>query len=325
MKPAEREGMALLTALLLVAALAALAVVVLDDVRFSIHRARNAELAAQARWQALGGEALAMAIIARADAASPDRTPVLPQWMGRPRTLPVAGGAVTVAITDGQACFNLNSVVTGYGEHLVGRDQGRLQFLALAASVGVPPERAEALADALTDWIDADQIARPKGAEDPIYQSGSQPYRTGGTLLAEASELRAVRGVDRSSYRALRPYVCAMPTPDPTPINVNTLTPSQAPLLVMLTRGRLTQAAARAIIAARPPEGWRSIEAFRRHPSLAALGGAHDLDQTTVRTRHFNVRVDVELGGARAVRTALVGVDDRGEVRRVIHRWTLDE
>ena len=54
MKPSrlEREGMALLTVLLLVAVMAALSVVMLDDIRFSVRRATNASATPTARDRA---------------------------------------------------------------------------------------------------------------------------------------------------------------------------------------------------------------------------------------------------------------------------------
>lgn len=325
MSKRNREGMALLTVLLLVAAISALAVLVLDDVRFSVRRTANAEIGAQARWHALGGEALASAIIARMNRANPDRTPIEPAWVGQSRTFPIDDGSITVTVSDGQACFNLNSVVEGYGEFLIGRETGRLQLIALSRSIGIAASRAEALADALTDWIDTDAVPEPQGAEDGAYQAGLRPYRTGGTLLAEVSELRAVRGVDPGLYSALRPWVCALPNPDLSTINVNTLTPAQAPLLVMLTQGRLNRPTAEALIASRPGDGWPDIEAFRRQPVVTALTSPSGLEQTTVRTRFFNIRVDVALAGAPVVRTALLEIDRQGAVRTVTRRWTIDE
>ena len=67
MKPSrrEREGMALLTVLLLVAVMAALSVVMLDDIRFSVRRATNASAMDQARWYGLGAETLARSQVRR--------------------------------------------------------------------------------------------------------------------------------------------------------------------------------------------------------------------------------------------------------------------
>ena len=55
----DEQGVALLTVLLMVAVMAAIAVAVLDDIRFSVRRTANAQTTAQARWYALGAETLA--------------------------------------------------------------------------------------------------------------------------------------------------------------------------------------------------------------------------------------------------------------------------
>lgn len=322
----NREGMALLTVLLLVAVMAVVAVAVLDDVRFSVRRATNAEVQAQAQWYASGAEALARRQAARLLTAGPLRTPLEPEWNGRRLNFPIEAGSISAVLTDGQACFNLNSLVEGFGEDLMARPLGRAQFLALGRAVNAPDSRMRAVADALTDWLDADAAARPLGAEDGTYAGLATPYRTGGVMLAEVSELRAVKGVDDDLYRRLRPYVCALPTSRLSPLNVNALTPEQAPLLMMLTDNALGPERARAVIAGRPRNGWPDGAAFWDQPALTALEVPDEVrDQVTVLTRYFNLRIDVDLGGGHAVRTALLHAQPDGVVRTVIQRWTPEE
>jgi general secretion pathway protein K len=323
---ARREGMALLTVLLLVAVMSVIAVAVLDDVRFSVHRAVNAETGSQARWYAAGAELLARRQVARLVEADPARTPLDPRWNGRILSFPIEAGTLSAVVRDGQACFNLNSVVDGVGEDLIANPDGAARLVALGKAVGVPEGRMRPVADALVDWLDADATTRPLGAEDGAYAGLAIPYRTGGVLLAEVSELRAVRGVDADLYRRLRPLVCALPTSRPSILNVNTLTADQAPLLEALGEGRITPAAARAAIAARPRDGWSDAAAFWRQPALARVEpSAAAREQVGVLTRFFNLRVDVDYGGRHAVRTALLYARPTGDVVTVIQRWTLDE
>ena len=47
--------------------------------------------------------------------------------------------------------------------------------------------------------------------------------------------------------------------------------------------------------------------------------------QITLATRYFDLRVEIEHGDARAVRTALIELPQAGPARTVIQRWTLDE
>jgi len=322
----EREGMALLTVLLLVAVMSVVAVAILDDVRFSVRRTTNVETQSQAQWYAAGAETLARGQITRLLAAGPTRTPLQPEWNGRTLSFPIDGGSITAAVTDGQACFNLNSLVFGFGEDLTARPLGAAQLRALGRAVGAPDSRMQAIADALTDWLDADASTLPLGAEDGAYAGLEKPYRTGGVMLAEVSELRAVEGVDAETYRRLRPWLCALPTTRLSPLNVNTLTPEQAPLLTMLTGGALPVQRARAIIAARPRDGWPSTDTFWAQPALATVPVPQEArEQVTVLTRFFDLRVDVELGGSHAVRTALLEAAPDGRVRTVIQRWTPEE
>lgn len=322
----EREGMALLTVLLLVAVMSVVAVAILDDVRFSVRRTANVEFQSQAQWYAAGAESLAMGQIAGLLARGPARTPLQPAWNGRPVSFPIDGGTLTATVTDGQACFNLNSVALGFGEDLIGRPLGAAQFRALGQAVGVADSRMRVVADSLTDWLDADTTPSPLGAEDGAYAGLATAYRTGGAMLAEVSELRAVKGVDAETYRRLRPFLCALPTSRLSPLNVNTLTLEQAPLLTMLTNGAVGAQQARAVIASRPREGWADAAAFWAQPSLATVQVDPEArDQVTVLTRFFDLRVDVELGGSRAVRTALLEARSDGRVRTVIQRWTPEE
>lgn len=325
-RPTDREGMALLTVLLLVAVMAAVATALLDDVRTSIRRGANVESVAQARWYALGAEALAKRQIVRLRRDNPSRIPIDPQWNGRGLAFPIEAGEIRAVVRDGQACFNLNSVAEGYGAFLTRRDRGVTQFIALARAAGVPDGQARTIAASLVDWVDADAAPQPGGAEDAVYASRSPAYRTGGVMLSEVSELRAVNGVTPEAYRALRPYVCALPTTDLSPINVNTLTPEQAPLLVMLTEGALSLSNARSVIAQRPRDGWSDAGAFWGLSAFRDFTTPPEVyDQVGVDTRYFDLTTEVAFAGARIVRSALLHAGDDGRVRTVAARWSADE
>jgi general secretion pathway protein K len=318
--------MALLTVLLLVAVMSVVAVAILDDVRFSVRRTTNAETQAQAQWYAAGAESLARRQIADLTKADPVRTPLEPRWNGRVLEFPVEDGSIRAVVTDGQACFNLNSLVYGQGEDLFARAEGTAQFVALGAALGLSRARMAAAAAALTDWMDADAETQPNGAEDARYAGLSTPYRTGGVMLADVSEMRAVANVDADLYRRLRPYLCVLPSTAPAALNVNTLSPAEAPLLVMLTRGAVGLQRARAAIAARPALGWATVDAFWAQPVLKDFTPDDEMrGQVSLLTRYFDLRVDIDYGGAHAVRSVLIHAAPDGGVRTVIRRWTPEE
>src|SRR3546814_11306196 len=83
-----------------------------------------------------------------------------------------------------------------------------------------------------------------------------------------------MRGVTPSIYATLRPWICALPTSDLSPINVNTLRPDQAPLIAMLAPEQLSIGDARRAIAARPLRGYDSVEAFWKSGALKGVGVA---------------------------------------------------
>lgn len=325
MRRRREEGAALLTVLLLVAVMSALAVGVLDDIRFGLKRTANAETVGQAQWYALGAETVARARLARLAAQDDLRTPA-GDWNGRWLLYPIDNGVIRARITDAGACFNLNSVVQGAREQWSRRELGLAQFVALLRALDVSPRDAEQLAEMLADWIDTDGNRSALGGEDDAYIRAAPSYRTSGTLLSEVSELRAIRGFTPEIYARIRPFVCALPTADLSPINVNLLDRDHALLLTMLMEGDLDPRAAADIIESRPDGGWQTVEEFWSNPLLGErLPSDAALDQVSLRTRFFGLQAEVDYAGSEAVMTSLFEQQAAGPIRLAARRWTLEE
>lgn len=323
--PRGQEGAALLAVLLLVAVMAAVSVVALERLTLSTHLATNGQATDQARAYAWGAEALAVARIGELTDRERGKARLV-GWNGKSFTVPVPNGAMTARLRDGGNCFNLNSVAEGaIPTQLRARPLGISQFVALMKLLGMGEPEARRIAASLADWIDSDGIPNPEGAEDSEYTQAPIPYRAANTLLAEPSELRAVAGVTPDVYALLRPWICALPSTELSPINVNTIGPEQAPLLAMLIPDRLDRDLARQMILSRPREGWEDIASFWRLPSLQALVPPMEVrTQPQLRTRWFALDLDVEWGGAQVIETALI---DGGlsPARVVFRRWGSDE
>ena len=138
----------------------------------------------------------------------------------------------------------------------------------------ISPRDAEALAETLADWIDSDGNRTTLGGEDDTYVNAAPPYRTAGTLLSEVSELRAIRGFTPEIYARIRPFVCALPTADLSPLNINLLDAGNAVLLTMLMDGRLDPEAAAELIESRPDGGWLTVDEFWNNPMLTETSSA---------------------------------------------------
>lgn len=296
-RPGER-GAALLTVLLLVAIVAVIAAGALEKLRLSTRVAGNAGTTEQLRAYAVAAEALALSRVGDLAGASASRTTLAGGWSGRPFALPLPGGGQASArVTDGGNCFNVNGLVTATAPGVyTSAPLQRPVFTRLMRLVAVPPQVADQIAGAAADWIDTDQDQQANGAEDTTYLGRDPGYRTGGTLMADASELRALNGMTPEVYAALRPWVCALPVASPAPINVNTLLPEQAPLLAMLVADTLPVETARRALLARPAQGYASTTAFWTQPALSSLAVGDASGGTVVKSGWFDLAIDVRVG-----------------------------
>jgi general secretion pathway protein K len=323
MKKPREEGAALLAVLLLVAAMSALAVGAMDDIRFGIRREENAEAIGQAQWYALGAETMARQRLALASQTSSAR---MRELAGRWLSYPVENGTIRARMASATECFNLNSVVQGASEQWVRSEEGVAQFVGLMKAIGIAENTALSLAEALADWIDTDSTRNTQGAEDDTYMSARMPYRTAGTLLSETSELRAIRGFGPEIYARLRPFVCALPVAALSPMNINMLDPAKPELIAMLMTGNDGKEAARRALLARPPNGWRTVDEFWNQPALRAhLPGDAALGQLSLASRYYTLEAVADYSGSEAILTSLFEQSGPGTIRLVARRWTIEE
>lgn len=305
--PKER-GAALLSVLLLVAVMAVIAAVMLDRLNLAARLAGNGQAMTQARLYATSAETLAMARIRALVDQSQERTVDRTGLLGREFPLPLPRGTVMAHVDDAGNCFNLNSLVE---QDAQGTNRLRLiglnQLRALMRSLAIPEAEAAIISDSIADWIDSDNTPAPNGAEDDSYQGRAVPYRTAGRLIGDVSEIRAVRGMTPQFYERLRPWLCALPVAQLSPINVNTLRPDQAPLLAMIAPSAIPADRARALLASRPALGWATAE-----DALRGLGGGEGAGipsgQLQVRSRWFLLTQTVTVDSAVLEEQALIDV-----------------
>ncbi|MBL8549596.1 MAG: type II secretion system minor pseudopilin GspK [Hyphomonadaceae bacterium] len=313
----SEAGAALVTVLVMLAIMSALAIVITDAARFSLRRTANQAQMDQARWYLLGAENYAATRITRITQQLSTDLPIdQEQWQGRPFLYPLDDGDMTITLFDGGNCFNLNSVVERpQAGPYVASARGQLQFARLLDLVGVRVEGG--LAASLADWIDSDQQAALGGGEDEIYSRGEAPYRTANTLIADIGELRRVRGFDAETVARIAPFVCVRPTEAPSVLNVNALTSEQAPLLAMVIPD-LSIDGAREVIRSRPRGGWRDLNEFFQQPRLIGL----ELNEPTraqfaLTSSYFVMQARVERAEFAERSAALIRMDgSRGRVVR---------
>ncbi|MBN8807716.1 MAG: type II secretion system minor pseudopilin GspK [Sphingomonas sp.] len=318
-RPGER-GAALLTVLLLVAVVGAVAAATLERLNLATRQGANAVSMAQARAWADAAGTMALVKIDTVLKQNPSRVSLAGGWSDTPFPLPIPDGIATARVRDAGNCFNLNSLVTvDPNGNYVTRPAAVMQFARLLTLIGVPG--SDGIAAATADWIDSDGSPNPGGAEDAVYAGRTPAYRTANTMMVDASEIRAVAGVTPDAYTRLRRYVCALPNTDPAPINVNTIEPERAALIAAMAPGGVSIDQVRQALAARPPLGWSSAGEFWSRGPLASANAGDAAATTSVTTKWFRVTSDVSLGRIALRQIALV--DARRLPTRIVRRvWS---
>ncbi len=315
----KERGAALLTVLLLVAVIAILAAHGIDRLAGATKLASNARELSQAKAYLIAAEAIGIRTAERIASASPGRTIDVGGWNGREQKFPVPGGIIGASLADGGNCFNVNSLVTQQQAHLSARSEGLAQFSRLMAMLGIPGGDAADISESVADWIDSDTVASPRGAEDQYYLQQEKPYRTANALIVDVSELRAIKGVTNDIYTRLVPWICALPTSDLSPININILRPEQAILLAMLGAVPSDLTPARQFLGRRPELGYASLNDFWAQSYPASLAASEEAQsQIKLTTRWFRVDLTVEMQSALVEERALI--DTARQPGRLVHR-----
>ncbi|MEN1929155.1 type II secretion system minor pseudopilin GspK [Luteimonas sp. MJ204] len=194
-----QRGAALILVMWLVALLTALIGAYAATARIEYMQGRGLHGAVAAESAARAG--LEYALV-RVQAQEPDYA-----WMpdGRPYRWNFGAATVEVRIVDESGKVDLNAA-----------DVGLLS--ALLRAVGAGQDRADAVAAAIVDWRDADDLTQPMGgAEAPQYAQAERPYGAKNAPFETVPELEQVLGMDRGLFEAVAPHLTVfsgLPQPD---------------------------------------------------------------------------------------------------------------
>jgi general secretion pathway protein K len=296
------------SALVLAMVLAALAAVVAVTVQTDQQRWAGAVLHRRDQVQA---QALAMAGVQWARGIlDENRRHSDIDHLGQPWALPLPpipleNGEIRGRIADAQGRLDVNALgATGIGADATARRVARL-----LAAFGVPP----ATVDAIADWVDADGIARPNGAEDAWYLAQTVPGLAANQPVVRIGELADVKGMTGSALAKIAPFLTALPAGGG--VNVNTAPPE---VLAAVVDGIAGDTLA-ALVASRAQKPFTTIAEFRaRLPQGATLRGDEAL---AVRSDFFDVTIVARQGDTVATARALLhrnGSEPSGIVWQVV-------
>lgn len=178
--------------------------------------------------------------------------------------------ALVTQIEDARTCFNVNSLLAE--ETAVAKpasDTGGLPekpakeriFEQLLTDSGVSALVAKEVYQQLLDYLDVDTVTAKDGLESDAWVNIMPAQGPANQMMRTASEIKLLPGFPPAAWAKASKWLCALPDTDGK-VNVNTLTPEQAPLLAALFTGTLNEDDAARLIDSRPEEGWESLEAF---------------------------------------------------------------
>jgi general secretion pathway protein K len=304
-----QRGIALITAIILVAVAAVLATAIGFAAAMSARRASGNFYVEQAQLVAEGAEAIAAYELKQNNSAN--RQDSLDQeWAMPVGPTQFEGVVLEASLEDQQGKFNINNLAI---KGVV--DQTALQeFQRLLTLLQIEPKWAALLAD----WLDADtEPLQPDGAEDSTYVTQTPPYRTANLPITGVSELMALPGFGRERYAKLAPYVAALPPGTA----VNLCTASKEVLDAMVPAGTTANFASNdQELAMRRTSGCfptlAEFAATMTQPQYALMAG-----RVAERSSYFRLRSWITIGTARFSLYSLVHRDPNGQIRPILRTF----
>ena len=324
----KQRGVALITVMLIVALCAVIASQMTARLQMQMQRSANVSFNQQAYWYAMGAEAFTKVALAKIFKQDKDVTHLGQMWAQGENTYPVDFGDISGEITDLHSCLNLNALRAPLGGNSDDTNSGnssnnrantpnkvpaRLAFERLLINLqldDVSQFEAEAMGDALTDWVDTDsRISSSGGAEDSDYASKEFPYLAANHYLASVNELRVIEHFTPRIIDAIKPYVCVIPQSDIHEVNINTIDSEHVELLQALLDSTLDEA--QDILSARGEEGFGDIDKFYNAPEVVKLENFNDKkDQFVVDSEYFTLKASASFNDSFFAMSSVMKVTD---------------
>jgi general secretion pathway protein K len=211
-------------------------------------------------------------------------------------------------LEDQQGKFNLNNLADGGATDAT----AVTQFQQLLNLLGIEPKWAGLIAD----WIDADdQPNFPDGAEDSVYLSLSPQYRTANLPITSISELLALPGFGRDRYNRLAPYISALP--GGTSINLCT---ASGVLLDALSGKTEYSSDPQQLLQRRQAEGCFPTYAVYQ-ASLSSQQQLTNAGRLSQNTSYFRLRSVITIGTARFSLYSLLQRDGAGQIHVILRTF----
>jgi general secretion pathway protein K len=299
----ENRGVALITAMLITALASLVAANLAWDNALDVRRTMVLLNNDQAVQVALGAESWVVSILHQ-DLQDSETDHLGEIWAMQLPGFPIDGGDVTGAIQDLQGRFNINNLIDENGQI---EAESLERFRRLLQALEIDPKFAGLAAD----WVDRNlEPSFPDGAEDSIYTGILPPYRSANQSLTSASELAALEGMDRQTFKILLPHITALP--GRTNINVNTATGA----LLQSLDENMSAADVERLIAEREAAGFGDIQT-----AFSSLVTPDVLNTLEDKTSYFQLKVVVRIDTVQVTLYSLLQRGPQGSVTPILRSF----
>lgn len=287
----RQRGVAIITALLIVAIATTVSVTISTRLQLDVRRTGNIIAGDQAYLYTLAAESWSQRIL-KDDRKENEIDHLGENWAIELPPLPVEGGYIQGKLTDLQSCFNINSLLGADADTTLART--RLERLLVNLKID------KANTQAIIDWLDDDlQTTIPDGAEDVYYMNLERPYRTANAPMQSSSELRLIKGFeDPELYATVLPHVCAFGVK--APININT---ASAEVLRSLADG-ISDSDIEKIIEQRNDTAFKTINEFTSFNNLNKK--ITSTESLSVDTEYFMLQTESTIGQVRVITYSII-------------------
>ena len=298
---ARQQGVAIITALLIVAIATTVSVSISTRLQLDVRRTGNMIAGEQAYLYSLAAESWSRRIL-EDDRKRNEIDHLGENWAIELPPIPVEGGFIRGKLTDLQSCFNLNTLISDTSPD---NPVARTRLERLMTNLKLDP----GLVQAIIDWLDADlQTTIPDGAEDAYYMNLERPYRSANGPILSSSEMRLIRGFeDPAIYQILLPHICAFGVP--APININTATEE----VLRSLADDISISDVAAIIKQRNEEAFNSIEELTQLNDLGTT--ITNTEGLSVATEYFMLTVESIIGQIRLFTYSVIHRNTEGTTR----------
>lgn len=215
----KQTGMAMLTALLMVAIATTIAVGLWYQNELNIKRLNNIRQSYQAQHLTQGLLLWAADLLQQDYQSDPNQYDTSQeQWQTSLDGIIVQDAVLSGDLQGMNHCFNINNLWHNGAVSEVHYNYFVRLLELLDLDIGI--------ADKAVDWLDNDQVVRENGAEDFNYLAKSPPYQTSAGNFMHQSQLALLDGLDSDVYQLLSRFVCVLPSQaEPSKMNINTIPP----------------------------------------------------------------------------------------------------